>query len=205
MKSLYLLPLLVLFALSCSENHLTGVNYQPTAEGETYSLDYEIELTARIDSIDNLFSKKPLNSKDYTFSQSCLDKCYKAYKTCYDNAYRFRESDYAACEAERILKVIEVDVYCTRKILVGYETIIKYNEEVEVPVYREEQYVCGQKEETIYKTEPEDLEKYRVCRIAAMEYFLDSYESCLLERIRCEDRCKKPGFPEDGGGIGGEH
>ena len=174
-------------------------------------IEYKNQLSARIDSVDHTYrldsvrhtfiQESTITKANTTYSKSCLYKCFKDYDRCYKTAVRFRDSDYYACTTLIVDRVESQDVYCTRQIIVGYGTRIVNGEEVEDrPIYREERYVCGQKNVNIYTDDPERRRAYYECRVQAMEYFLEEVERCDSRRMVCERKCGKPEF-DDGPGV----
>lgn len=194
MKSKFLLPFLLLFIISCSDDSYL------IDENEGLIDDTEI-LEFRQNEIQTPTIPNDTNTDAESASFGinwCINKCSLERKDCFDWASENRYYSLLDCEDIRIIGVEVVDIFCEETVIVGYDQVEVYSPEGElirideVPIYGIELVLCGQEEQNIYSTDPAVLQAYEDCRNQAQIDFIDAIDDCDIKYIQCEQKCKKP-------------
>lgn len=199
MKSKFLFPILLLFIFSCSdEPFFIEENEALKANAESIELGkFQNQLSP---SVKDLVGEKggigvaAAGAGDGDYDPWCVDECNRDYRECTDWAIENRDAGLADCETIRIIGVEVVDVYCTENVIVGYRTIVTPEGEViEVPIYEQQEVVCGEEEVNIYTEDPIILQEYEACKAQVFEEFVDAFDDCDIKQIKCLKDCKIPG------------
>lgn len=208
MKKTILLSFLVLFTLSCSDDSfLMDENSGSLENAELVELSQNAsqlseeaknivansaDLPIGIDETGGL--RGPDNDKTEYYDVLCAAACESAHRACTDQAFADRDYGLADCESIRIIGTNIIDVYCTRTIIVGYNTIITpEGEEIQIPITQQEQFVCDQEEVIIYTQDPVLLQQYQACRTQVYLTLADELDDCLIKRDKCLKPCKIAG------------
>ncbi len=125
----------------------------------------------------------------------CVDLCNLGAKECNETAIRNRELHLLSCDY--IVITIGVrDVYCTRSVIGWYEEVDRIidGEVIStdlVPVYIDEEYVCGEEEYNIYSSDPVLLQEAAECRLQAQSEYVAALDKCDIKKSSCLKKCKK--------------
>ena len=201
MKNLLLLPLLLLFVFSCTKDSiLTGEDADAMDNLNLTELEqYESQLSAKVDGLVAAMESMASDQKAGDLSKGggntfdpCVHECNVDYTYCFGSALDDKDWSLNDCESIRITGFTIEDVICTRSILVGYDiTITPEGEEIQLPIYEQEEYVCGQREVPTLSDDPEILAAYHTCRIQALEAFVDAVDQCDIDKVLCLRKCNK--------------
>ncbi len=174
MRSKFFLPFLLLFIFSCSED----------------------------EQVEDIVLESPSSGINWCVQQCSVDR-----RDCFDWASENRTYRLNDCDA--IGTIVYDPKYCTRTVIIGYDDVPVYSPEGElirvdrVPIYGQEQYVCGQTPR-IVRTATEQQE-YDACVQNAQDEFVDAVDNCDIKYIECQQKCDKPkpgDLPIDDGSDG---
>ena len=118
----------------------------------------------------------------------CFIDCNIAYAECLEPA----QLEYDAtmefdCDPILVEAMIEVDVICTRQVVVGYNTVIVDGELVEIPIYETEEYVCGTT--TVIDENSQAYQDYLDCQLQARVVYIEAWEACFIAYHNCISNC----------------
>ncbi|MEM9546730.1 MAG: hypothetical protein AAGA77_12200 [Bacteroidota bacterium] len=126
------------------------------------------------------------------YNSLCVDNCNLDAQACYNWATHLKNQHLLACDLMLIIGTETVDVFCTRNVIVGYNTIVTPEGEViEIPIFEEETFVCGQETINIYTTDPVLIQEAEDCRVQALIEFVDAIDKCDINKSKCLKKCKK--------------